>query len=263
MGNKNIMICLESLDIGGVETAVFNQTIAFVEYGHKVIILAKKGIYTELLKEKGIICIDFSFELGNNFFQEKIDKIIELINKYKINEVHINQFPCILSVVPACMISNVPYIAYSHVGIEGVYEWYETTFNLYEDIFTFFFKNAYKIIAITESAKSNIINRFSINGDKIIVKNNGFNFSTINEIEAKPVDRINNMLIISRITCEKEISIKNAIDLFIEYWKKHKDVKLTIIGDGELKENIEEYIKSTGVSNCINMIGQKTMYYNI
>lgn len=257
MENKNIMICLEGLDIGGVETAVFNQAILLTECGHKVIILSKSGIYTELLREKGIICIDFSFELGNNFCQKKTNKIIKLINEYKIDEVHINQFPCILSAVPAYVISNVPYVAYSHVGIEGVYDWYKNTFNLSEDIFTYFFKSAHKVIAITESAKNTIINRFAIEEDKIIVKNNGFNFSMINGMENKRVEKISNMLIISRITNEKETSIKNAIDLFTEYLKKHKESKLTIIGDGELKENIEEYIKNTGADDSVNMVGAK------
>lgn len=47
MINKTILICLEKLDIGGVETSVYNQSIAFKEKGYNVVVLAKNGIYTE------------------------------------------------------------------------------------------------------------------------------------------------------------------------------------------------------------------------
>ena len=37
MKNKAILICLERLDVGGVETSVFNQSLAFKEKGYNVI----------------------------------------------------------------------------------------------------------------------------------------------------------------------------------------------------------------------------------
>ena len=51
---KNILICLEKLDIGGVETAVVNQAIALKEKGCNVFVIAQKGIYSETLKNNGI-----------------------------------------------------------------------------------------------------------------------------------------------------------------------------------------------------------------
>ena len=46
---KNVLICLERLDIGGVETFVLNQATVLLSKGHTVVILAKKGLYTEKL----------------------------------------------------------------------------------------------------------------------------------------------------------------------------------------------------------------------
>ena len=45
MNKQTVLICLERLDIGGVETAVINQTIALIKKGINVVILAKEGIY--------------------------------------------------------------------------------------------------------------------------------------------------------------------------------------------------------------------------
>lgn len=52
MDEKNILICLEKLDIGGVETAVLNQATNWIELGYHVVILAKKGIYTPVLEKR-------------------------------------------------------------------------------------------------------------------------------------------------------------------------------------------------------------------
>ena len=52
---KSILICLEQLGIGGVETAVVNQAIALKEKGNEIFILAKKGIYSQVLKEKVVV----------------------------------------------------------------------------------------------------------------------------------------------------------------------------------------------------------------
>ena len=89
---KNILICLDILDIGGIETFVYNQALALKNKGYNVFTLSKKGILTEELKSKGINCIDFEFTSKSYFDYEKIQEVVEIIEKYDINEVHINQF---------------------------------------------------------------------------------------------------------------------------------------------------------------------------
>lgn len=63
--NKNILICLRRLDIGGLETAVINQAKEFTERGYKLVILARNGVYTDMMEKIGAICIDFDFEMKN------------------------------------------------------------------------------------------------------------------------------------------------------------------------------------------------------
>lgn len=70
--NKNILICLNKLDIGGIETAVVNQVDELLDRGYKVVILAKEGIYTRQVEEKGAVCIDFKFELTERLRPSKI-----------------------------------------------------------------------------------------------------------------------------------------------------------------------------------------------
>ncbi len=61
--DMNILICLNKLDIGGVETAVINQIAKLTELGHNIIVLAKKGVYAEKVEEIGAKIVEFDFQL--------------------------------------------------------------------------------------------------------------------------------------------------------------------------------------------------------
>ena len=37
----------------------------FTERGYKLVILARNGVYTDMMKKIGAICIDFDFEMKN------------------------------------------------------------------------------------------------------------------------------------------------------------------------------------------------------
>ena len=156
--NKNILICLNKLDIGGIETAVVNQVYEMLEKKYNVIVVAKSGVYTEKIKEKGAICIDFCFEIEDGYNLEKSKKIEEIIKKYEIGQVHIHQFDCITSVFPACVNTNTKYISYIHTGVEGTYDWFEKHYKSYKVIFNMYYNMANKIIAITFNMLLGIFN---------------------------------------------------------------------------------------------------------
>lgn len=273
MEEKNVLICLERLDIGGVETAVLNQVSRLLELGNRVIILAKNGIYTKVLEERGAICQEFEFALEDNFNKEKVEELIKIIEKEKINEVHIHQFPCILSMFPACLITNIPYIAYTHIGVEGIYEWFMTTFPVYRIAIPYYYQYAYKIVTITEDLKQDIINRFSILEDKIKVIPNSISFSEADKIRTPKQNQLKDFLMISRFSKEKEKSIYNGIDLFTCYTKQNEQATLKIIGDGNLRQEVEAYIKEKkleektiflgAVNNVLEQINQSDVVLGV
>ena len=49
MNNKNILMCLNSLGIGGVETACVTQIAEYARRNYNVYVLAEKGIYLSLI----------------------------------------------------------------------------------------------------------------------------------------------------------------------------------------------------------------------
>ncbi len=258
---RTILICLNQLGIGGVETAVLNYTIKLIENNYKVVILAKDGIYRKKFEEYGAIFEEFEFKVENIYDNKKIEKVIEIIEKYKIEQVHIHQFDCINSVFPACVIKNTPYIAYAHTGIKGVYDWFENSFPGYKEMFEIYFNCAQKIIPITNQAKEENQKKYKIPDEKYIIIKNSINFEDKYIKESKEPTKINNFLIISRLDKEKEISIKNAIVLFKKYHEKNKEAKLTIVGDGEIKENIEKEAKD--IEDVTTFLGKRNDVMNI
>ncbi len=255
MKSKNILICLERLDIGGIETYVLNQATKFLKLGNKVIILADEGIYTKELEKRGAICKKIKFELVDDFSIEKTQEIAQIIRDNEIDEVHIHQFPCILSVFPACLITNTPYIAYAHNTIDGVYEWFMTTFPIYEIAFPYYYKYASKIIAITEDIKQDIMKRFSIAEENILILKNSILFDEIDKMEITKVSRIKKFLMITRFSKEKGNSIYNGIDFFYEYVKSDIDATLNIIGDGELMQEVIEYVRDKELGKKVEFLG--------
>lgn len=251
MKNKTILICLEKFGVGGVETSVFNQSLAFKEKGYDVVILAEEGIYTNKVKEKGVTFINFEFNLGNEIDKEKTAKIIDIIKEYNIEQVHIHQFPCLLSALPACLITKTPYVAFVHCRLADVYDWFINTFSIYKRLMKLFFDKAYRIVTLNHGSIEVNSNYFDINKEKYRVLKNSIYLNEYNSnIE---ITEINNFMIISRIAEEKIVPIQNGINLFIEYANSCKDFKgkLAIYGDGteEHIKKIQEYIEEHNTYN--------------
>ena len=255
---KNILICLERMDIGGVETSVLNQVMEYKRRGIKPIVISKTGIFTDILKENNIDYEEIEFPLENNIDINRINKIIEIIDKYKVEQVVINQLPCILSVLPACIIKEIPYVAYVHTafhtikpGENNVYDWYERTYPFFKDLLKIYFENASKIIAISKEAAKYVKERYNINKDKFLVLKNSIN---LNEYKSSNNEnKKEKWVLISRLSNEKLQSVKNGIDLFDIYNNPNKI--LTIVGDGDKRKELEEYANSKISKDKIKFLG--------
>lgn len=253
---RNILICLDVLDIGGVETFVYNQSLAMKAKGHNVYILSKKGVFTEELKAKEINCIEFEFEDKIYYDLNEIEKILRIFQTYNIQEVHINQFSAMNVIMPACIVANIPYIVYLHMAagiIEdeelNAYNYFERRFSTYQENFKLLFKYAHKIIAITEQIKDYTIQRYEIeDASKCIVLPNCINFEEYkSNIEVNQVEKV---LIVSRLSYEKLNSITNAIKLYEKIKEKsNKKVSLTIVGGGNEEDTIKRYIEDNNIQD--------------
>lgn len=253
---KNILICGENLNDGGVETTIVNDALILKKSGYNVYVLAERGIYTKVLEDAGIENIDFKMEFVNGFDMERAEKIVKIIERKEINEAHIHKFISIPSCLPAFIITNIPYVVHLHEGLTSSYDWVMNQFTSYRDMLNMYFRNAYKIITITESVKKYNMDLFDIPEDKYVVINNSIDLEMFN-YNKKASFPIKKFLLISRLSKEKEQSIKNGIELFNKYSKKERNCSLRIVGSGTISEKIKEYVRENNYQN-IDFVGRSS-----
>ena len=262
--SKNILICTENLGTGGVETVVFNQSIALKEKGNNVYILSGDGEYKQKIEERGIEYIYYDFKVETTFDTQNVDKIVTIIKEKNIDEIYVHKIICVPLMLMVCSKVKVPYVVYIHDELPEIYDWFIDNFNIYDLSLKLFFKNAYKIICISENVKRYNQKRFGIDESKYLVIKNSVNFDIYkcnNKIQKNLPE---NFVIVSRIAHEKFVSVKNSIELFCAYSDKVQfDTKLTIIGDGDRVDELIEFVNSKKEKYNIEYKGATSDVVNI
>ena len=224
---------------------------ALIKQGYNVVVLAKKGIYTKKIEKDGATFIEYDFDNKIYYDYEKIKQLLNIFEKYDVKEVHINQFPAMNTVMPACMIANIPYIIYAHMGEAGrksTFDFFEEQYITYKENFNMLFKYAYKIITISNANKDYIAERYNVSDkEKIIVNRNSINFDEYKS--NSNVEQIKNILILGRLEEIHYKSVLDGIELYNILNKIYKNVSLRIAGGGASKQKIEEYVKENNIEN--------------
>ena len=199
---KNILLCNNKMVIGGVETVILNQITAFTKKGYNVYVVAGKGIYSDRIEELGGHFIECDFPEENEINPERINRLVKIIRENNITEIHIHKYQCVLSVMPAALITGVPYFAYEH-GIRDTKKYYTWNYPIYKAIFPIYLKNAYKIIAITPKVAQITQKDYEISKEKFVIIHNGIDFEIYKNDNPKYEGKIDKVVIISRLSDEK------------------------------------------------------------
>ena len=86
---KNALICLEQLNVGGVETFSVTQIEEFSKRGINCVVLAKKGKLCEKIEKiKNVKIIDFEYKLQNYIDFDKVKVIENVIIENNIANTH-------------------------------------------------------------------------------------------------------------------------------------------------------------------------------
>lgn len=247
---KRALICLEQLGIGGVETFALTQIDEFNRRGIKCYVLCRDGILRKHIdNKKNIEWVEFDFKLEQTINYEKVKELEKFITKKKIDFIYIHQFSCVEYLLPIILKKEIKYVAYLHNIVPKTLEWFMDHYELYKTLFPIYFQYASKIIAITDRVKEEHINLFKLPEEKYITINNSLDFSKFPDV---PVPEINmnfdNLLLFGRIAEQKRKSIYTAVKFYKYIKEKHnKNAKLTVVGDGELFQEITEMYKNEDI----------------
>ncbi len=122
------------------------------------------------------------------------------------------------------------------------------------------------IISLSEGVKNELVNDFGINGNKIVViPNAGFSSADLNSfdrnIEKSTDDDIFRFIACGRLTKQK------GFDLLLEAYAKlqNKNTTLTILGEGEDREELEALALKLNISDKVFFLGfvkEPSFYFN-
>lgn len=243
------------MDTGGAEQLVidFARYIDKKKYEPMVCCLTKGGQGVEKLKSLGIPV----FVL---YKKSKIDfpilfKLIALIRREKISIVHTHMFTSNMWGRVVAILCRVPVI----ISQEHAIDYWKNKLHIFIDYFLSFFTD--KIIVVSQAVGLFIKNE-GVNPEKIAVIYNGIDLDRFNiEIDIHQKKRELGLNVdlpvvgtVGRLCKEK--GYEYFLQAAAEILKKKFDTQFLIVGDGELKKELEDYAFILGINRNLIFVGE-------
>lgn len=253
---RKIAIIIPSLRGGGAERVIINiiNHIDLQKFNVTLILINKEGPYIKFLPDN-INVID----LKSRKVRYSLIKLIKVLNQIK----------------PDVIFSTLGYLNLALIGIKGflngspkviVREANTPSKSLTklskrkQPIFKYLYKRLYPkadlIIAQCQEMRIDIIETFGIKDEKVIHIYNPIDINSIAKRaeEFKPFNNNEiNIVAIGRLTYQKGFDI--LLKAFKLVNKKIPNTRLTILGEGELQDTLENQIKNLSLANSVSLIG--------
>ncbi|WP_114491386.1 glycosyltransferase [Candidatus Ulvibacter alkanivorans] len=250
-----IVHIINSLNTGGAEKLVLETIPEYRKKGLMVDVVLLDGTehpFVKQLKSNNDITL-FSLGVGGIYNPWNIFKLRKYLKNYDIAHVHL--FPALYFVVFAKVLSNAK--------ISLVYTEHSTSNRrLKNTIFSFIDKHIYRfyhrIICITEEIRHIIQNHTGLNSKRVKVIENGVDIS-----------RFHNALPLERHKIDKRLIASDLVLIQVARFNQPKDqktvirsltrlpqnVKLLLIGDGELKNECEALVGQLQLKSRVFFLG--------
>ena len=263
---KKIKILYEGIseNLGGIETFIYNLYKNINKERFEVYFLLDKGVkipFQEEYENGGCKFYRIENRKSNYFKYLKELKEVYMHNKFDIVHINIMSYSLFERITYACRYSNAKVIVHSHNGGFSKNCKYRKT-KLLDKIGRFFVrKYNKKIIKVACGEKAG---KFAFKNDEFTIFHNGidvekFKFSKENRLKIRKSMNIENDTIIIGLVAMFN-NPKNhtfLIDIFYEYLKLNSNAKLMLIGDGYLKQEIEEKVKNLNLTENVIFLGKR------
>ena len=244
-----ILYVVTGLGLGGAEKVVVDLADQMVLLGHTVKIAYLKGDIIVSPKIDTIELIGLGFEKINNFFNasKEYKRIIKDFKPDVVHAhmIHANIFSRLNRV--ACKVPKL--ICTAHNSNEGgnlrmlAYKYT----NFLSDINT----------NVSNEASNSLIEKGAFTKRNLITVYNGIDLAKFNKIELlKDKDNIN-FISVGRFNEQKDYpNLLNAIASIKDHL--NSNIKFSIVGDGELRNQIETLIKDLELRDYVQLLGKRS-----
>ncbi|MBS8121766.1 glycosyltransferase family 4 protein, partial [Candidatus Vampirococcus lugosii] len=266
---KNILVLnYEFPPLGGGQANanyyLFKEFSKFSDYEFTLITSSTdKEYYQNFSNNIKIYYLDIN-KNGKNFHNQGIKNLLKnayktyklakkLIKKNNFNYIMCWSYPAIGIGYKLNKKYNIPYITLLRGSDVPFYEqkWKNLDKYIFQYLAPKFWKNSKYVIANSEQLK-NLALKISPKQDIQIITN-GINLEEFKNTGNKKDNKNFNILFVGRLTERK--GILELTKAFKNFAKDKEDIKLNIVGDGGLYEEIKEYIEKNNLNNKIILHG--------
>ena len=255
-----VLHLLASGGTGGIEVLCKN-IIERADWDNRICCLFDEGkVYEELKNQNRNI---FSLKNENRNKKAIVNKLVEYCKKEDIGivTVHHGGLSCnIIYIMLKKRLPNIKYVRYLH----GCFDKY--TFGndgniikriLIKKVMQRAFDISDLLIFISKAVKNSFDNNFKINDKKSIIIYNGIDEKFYeNPLSKRKNKSLKNIIFVGRLSYVKGVDL--LIDAFNQIQKNNSDVRLTIVGDGEEKQNLTNKSKQLGIQDKIYFAGRQS-----
>ncbi|PSL01256.1 glycosyltransferase [Cecembia rubra] len=282
-----IIRVIPELDFGGVEQVLANSLPAFKTLPNIeiwVIVLSKGGKCAKLLQIKGInvTVLNKNLRIPNISLVFKLLDLIKLINP---DVVHCQAAEANFHGLIAARLAGVPVRIGEEIGFPNHHSYWKYIFRLV-------YKNATKVIAISQAVKDRIVELGEVEEEKVEVvynpveigdrekrlSNSSLDFSlrasvridkgkpfSFGEAVSDGIESEERKPFVFVTTC-RLVPVKNLDRLITAFARlrnefSEKTIELWIVGDGPLRESLENQSKELGITENVKFWGfQENVY---
>ena len=236
---QKILFIIPSMRGGGSERviSILLNHLNRRKFDMTLVLIKKEGRYLQDLSND-IKIID----LNLNSAKKSIFKLIKIIKNENPNIVFstLGYLNLIISIIRPFLSKKIKFIAResSIVSIQNKQEKYP---KLFDFLFKTFYKNFDLVIAQSKYMKNDLIKNYNFPKEKIKVIYNPVDIEKIEQLSKEPCKEDVDLLAVGRL--DKNKNFKDIIEILPKL-----NMKLTILGEGEEKENLQNLAKRLNVN---------------
>lgn len=249
MKSKNIAIVVKHLGEGGAQRSAAILSLMLSRLGYKVTILALYGLkefayrgeYFELNKD------NTSFKIINKYYQYL--NFRRIIKRKKF--LFIIDFRGRTKFFREFMIYNFIYQTPRNIIFTVRESKIDNYFPSPFFVFRRFYKKALKIMVVSKDIENKIREQYLVHN--IVTINNGIDFKEIDNLKTEAISESSEyILAVGRLVKLKQF--KKLIDIYSESDLIDRGIKLLIIGDGELEDELKQTTNRKRLNDFIKIL---------
>jgi glycosyltransferase involved in cell wall biosynthesis len=244
-----VLEIIDSLGSGGAESLLKNFVLEAKKnnlFNIEIATLYSNAIFKKEIEDAGISIWDLGLTFKFNLMG--VTKLIKLVKERKYNVIHVHLFPADIFAALASLFlpKDIVWIFSEHCDYNR-----RRTLKIFKILDNFTYSRYSKIVCVSKQVEFALLNWIPSNKGKTKVISNAVPIPKfLNLCSIKTYD----ILFVGRLTKQKgvEILLKAIKILKNEY---SRNMKIAIVGDGELKENLDNLTVELGVDREVKFLG--------